>query len=311
MKTERRQELRTNELGAFLLDINDWAKKYAYPLGGGIVVVALSVLAIRYLQVSRTNSTDAAVITMLGLSFAPEEADASFDALDGIIADAGDPDIKMTALLRKGTSALSLARKTDSDPTVELDRAEQAFQELRQSYPTRMPVVAMALSSLASIEEDRFVVDHDMTHRETARRYLEELQNSPMFKGSPFQTDAAERLQQLDDVFQVITLAPPLPPPPLPPVPDASSAVETPPEVTAPPGIKLRRLDGPPPGFENPDADAASQETEQAAPDAPENAAGDADAAAPPPSPPPSAPESGAGESDAPEGSSENDPPGA
>lgn len=267
MKTERRQELRTNELGAFLLDANDWARKYAYHLGGGIVVIVAAVLAMRYLQLARANTTDSAVVAMMGLSFEPEEAESSFGTLEGIIAETRDPDVKMAALLRTGTAALTMARKVDTeDPSPHLDRAEAAFQELRREYPERMPVVATALSSLAAIEADRFVIDHDMAHRETARKYLEAIQNDPLFKGSPFQTDAAERLLHLDGVFQVITLAEPAP---LPPMPDAATTpVPTGQIINAPPGVQIQRLDGPPPGLTLPGTPATepAAKTPQSAP---------------------------------------------
>ncbi len=245
MKTERRQELRTNELGAFLLDANDWARKHASRLVGGAIVVVVAVLAIRSMQMSRADSTDAAVVTMLALSFAEGDADASFATLDGIIADTPDPDVKMAALLRKGASGLNSARATDSDPTPYLDRAEQAFEQLRISYPQRMPVVALALGSLATVEANRFVIDHDLAHREVAESHLKQLQNDPLFKGSPFQTDATERLMQLDDVFQVIVLAEALP---LPPASPADAANTPPGTIIAPPGVQVQRLGGPPPG---------------------------------------------------------------
>ena len=219
MKTERRHELKSNELGAFLLDANDWAKKNATQLGTGALIVVLALLAIRFIQTSRARSTDDAIVSITGLSFVtPDEAAAAFDTLEDVIHEAGDDRVMVSALLRKGRAAMSLSM-TDGFHPEYLDRAEAAFSELVRAFPARMPLVASALGVLATIEESRFAEDGKITHRAAAENYLKRLRDEPQFKGTPFQTDAALRLQGLDRVFQVIVLADPLPEPALPPTP--------------------------------------------------------------------------------------------
>ncbi len=234
MKTERRHELRTNELGAFLLDVNDWAKKHAYQLGGGMIVLALAVLVVRNVQGSRAHTSDAALTTMFDLAFTPEDQAASFETLERLINEATDPYVRRKALLRKGLAATDLAMRSGQFQPEYLNQAEQAYEELRRAYPDCMPVVAMALGALANIEENRFVADQDLKHRDAARAYLTQLQDDPQFRGTPFQTDAAQRLRELEGVFQVIVLAEPLP---LPPAPEPGPAAQS-------PGITITPVDG-------------------------------------------------------------------
>ncbi len=149
--------------------------------------------------------------------------------------------------MRKGLAATDLAMRRDRFQPEYLDQAEQAYEELRRAYPDCMPVVAMSLGALANIEENRFVADQDSKHRDTARAYLTQLQDDAQFRGTPFQTDAAQRLSELDDVFQVIVLAEPLP---LPPTPVPEPAVQSPgititPVTVTPDSLKIN-FAGPP-----------------------------------------------------------------
>ncbi len=217
MKTERRHELRTNDLSAFLMDANDWLKRHSTQIGTVVVIVAVVLVAYILVQRSRRSSTDAAWQTMQGLSFAPAEAEGAFATLDDLIADSPNRNFKMTALLRKAQNAitLALAREGGFRPKF-LDEAEEAYQSLLEGYSDRMVVAATALRGLAIVEESRFAVDNDLRHRAKAEEYLKQLVNEPRFKGTPFQTEAARRLQEYDKIFQVVAMAEPEPEPPAP-----------------------------------------------------------------------------------------------
>lgn len=228
MKTDRRHELRTNDLSAFFVDANEWIKKRAATVSVVVVVVAVLFLVFAFVRRSRVSSTDAAWQTMRQLSFTLDEAEASFITLDRLIDEAKDPDFRMTALLNKGKSSLALATLQAEGFRPEfLDGAQEAYQTLLEAYPDCMPVLATALGGLASVEENRFVTDADLTHRDAARSYLEKLQNDTRFRGTPFQTEAARRLLTLDETFQVITMAEPLALPPAPPPVTTGPTLET------------------------------------------------------------------------------------
>ena len=259
MKTERRQELRTNDLGAFLLDVNDWTRKYIGRIGACAVVGLVALLMMRYHERSQLQSRESAILAMSGLSFGPAETDASFETLDGLIRDSKDPDVRMTALVRNGGAALNAVMGSDGFKPQHLDRAEKAYLELVEAYPDRMPVVGMAMSALATIAENRFVADEDLSHKEVARGYLTELQNGARFKGTPFQVDAAERLLHLDEVFQVIALAEPLAPAAAEPLAPAAEEQGKYPYISQ--SIKLRRSDGLP-GLEAADLVSMPGETD-------------------------------------------------
>jgi hypothetical protein len=211
MKAERRQELKTNELGAFLLDAGDWAQSHATQLGGAAAIAIIAIVGMKFLEMSRASAVDKAILSIADLNFDVSAADSSFSALNDIIEDASSRDVKMVALTRKAAAAMNLVRADGNFHPQYLDKAAEAYEELAKAFPDRMPVVGMALGVLATIEEDRFLVDGDLKHKEKAKEYLTRLVNEPPFKGTPFQTAAAQRLGMIDDIFQVITLADPLP----------------------------------------------------------------------------------------------------
>lgn len=213
MKTERRQELKTNDLSAFLVEINDWARKYAYQVGAAGGVLGLGLIVVLYVQRSQAGSLETAWQEMLELSFAPETARESFTALDRLIDHADDRDFSMTALLLKASNARGMVTQQDGFHPDFLDDAEQAYRTLLQNYADRTEVAATALSGLAFVEECRFVVDGDVGRHDRARQYLERLQNEAQFKETPYQTAAVERLLSLDDAFKTVTLGPAPPPP--------------------------------------------------------------------------------------------------
>lgn len=235
MKTERRHELKTNELGAFVLEVNDWLRGHATLVGVAVVVVVVVVFGATYARRSQTSAQEATWRTLTQLTFDVVQADSSFQQVDQLIAETKDPDLRMDALMRKGEGAMSLALLQSGGFHPEfLDQAESAYRTLRDEFPERAPVVGLALSGLATIEECRFVVDNDPAHREIAKGYLERLQNDALFKGMPFQTDATQRLLNLEKTFEIIELATSVPdvavpatPAPIAPAP-APAQTETP-----------------------------------------------------------------------------------
>lgn len=251
MKTERRQELKTNDLSAFLAEANLWIRDHVYALAAGIGAVLVVIIALNIVQSSRRNSLAEAFDTLAQLDFTAEKAAESFDTLDRLLTASDHRDLRMSGLVRKAAAALALAvgQKDGFHPEY-LDRAEQACKDLVRSFPERIPVVGMATGNLASIEESRFVVDGAASHRDQARQYLETLQNDPRFKGTPFQTEAAERLKRLDQTFQVVVLADPLPEPPGPPAEGAPVVPDSLPIKVEGGNVQIRKLEGPPPGFE-------------------------------------------------------------
>ena len=230
MKTERRQELKTNDLGAFLVEVNDWIRQYTYQIVAGVGVLALGLFVALYVRRSRADTVEASWERMAELVFTPELARESFATVDRLIDATDDREFDMTALLLKGSNARGLITQPNRFHPEFIDDAEDAYRALLDRYADRMQVAATALSGLAYVEECRFVVDGNPGRSERARRYLERLQNEPQFRETPYQTAAAERLLALDDAFRKVTLAEPLPPPP-PPPPDITPS----PDITPPP----------------------------------------------------------------------------
>ena len=113
MKTERRQELRANDLGAFLVDAGDWVKSHVQTIGTAALVLVVVIVGTSALRSSRQSAASSAWESLSALSLAAEDADESFAAMDGLIAGSSDRNFRMQALLLKGSNAMRLALRSE------------------------------------------------------------------------------------------------------------------------------------------------------------------------------------------------------
>ncbi len=223
MKHHRRQELQTNELAQILADIRENYSRYgSYILGGLAAIIVIAALAI-YISRADAAARDTAVQQIMaarfvndnGLPLPADQVQSAIDSLQTVADDSSDPDITRRALIKLAGGVLNVCVSQPDAVTAErLQAVENASNRLLRDYG-RQPVVAgAALLFLANVEGNRFVLDGGIRHRDKAREYLTRItQNSEKrFDGTPFMQLALTELNNLDETFQTVTLAPPRPP---------------------------------------------------------------------------------------------------
>ncbi|MCP4251042.1 MAG: hypothetical protein GY778_28730 [bacterium] len=242
MKATRRQELKSNELAQTLDDIRAFLRRYGNYLGiGGAVVLAL--LAVWFFQSRSAGAArTAALQQMTRLPFTTdEEVRSSIKTLQTLATETTDAPFVIQTLRWRALMAVSRAQAApDGTPAPEfLDLAEEAYQEILDGYPERHLDVAQALCGLATIEEDRFVLDGDLSHRDQAQAYLERLRDGAEYAGLPMVSVALDRLNASEETFTTIVLAPA----PVTAAPDSQAPVgpvPLPTPITVTPGQPVR-----------------------------------------------------------------------
>ncbi len=215
MKATRRHELKSNELAQFLEDARDFFSKYGNYFVGGLVVIALIVLGYVYMTRSAEQALADATREMRSLPFATDdEVRDSVGKLIRVASENEDQVFIPETLRRRASMAMNRAQAADDGtPSAEfLEMARAAYQEVIERYPGRSLDVAAALIGLATIEEDFFILDDDLAHKDACRGFLEQIRDNAELNGTPFQTVALERLNALDRTFvQVVMVdAPPV-----------------------------------------------------------------------------------------------------
>ncbi len=211
MKATRRQELKSNELAQTLEEIRDFLRRYGNYLGiGGAVVLAL--VAVWFFQARSAGAArTAAFQQMARLPYTTDdEVRSSIETLKTLATETTDTPFVIQSLRVRALMAVGRAQAApDGTPAAEfLDLAEAAYQEMLDRYPERHLDIAQALCGLGTIEEDRFVLDGALSHREKARAYLERIRDGAQYAGLPVVSVALDRLNALDETFTTIVLAP-------------------------------------------------------------------------------------------------------
>lgn len=210
MKTERRHELRENDLAHALQTATSYVGQNAKQLGmlafAGVAVVTVVTIALG----SRSIGREEAWLEMGNLSFATvEEGRRSVETLREIIQEADDDEFIMTGLMTLGGQALRIAQDVDVPPDVEFnDAARQAFEQLLQRFERQPLAFAAAHSGLATVAENDFVLDPGPSHKERAERHLSAIVQNKALAGLPFFKMATNRMEQLDDTFTIVRFDP-------------------------------------------------------------------------------------------------------
>lgn len=249
MKRERRQELKTNELSVQLQRFSEYIQLHASALiavGIGVVLI-VSVLLYRNQAAIRTNEEgwtalyDAGRVDRSSPDWVPKLVQRYRDISQAY----DDPQLVLQARLLLGDFCLEEASKAEPQDLQRelLDTAEDTAQTLLTTAQGA-PLKAAALNWLATVEENRFAVDHDPAHKARAREYLDRIRDGAEFRGTAFQADVLDRLNDYDSLWEPVVLADPPPPPPVQPealptgAGDASGAPST--NGSAEPGASAR-----------------------------------------------------------------------
>ena len=175
MKSERRHELKENDLAHLLGGFSEYLRENGARLGlavtGVLVVVAVVGITVR----SRAAALEDAWQNKLSLSFENlEDGRRSLDTLSSLTETTGDRKFVLGALIDQGRYALELSQKTENPPDSEFnDKARAAFDDLLSGFPENPMAFGTANCGLATVEENAFSLDGDLGHKLRAREHLQ------------------------------------------------------------------------------------------------------------------------------------------
>lgn len=216
MKADRRHELKENELAAYLRSTRDYLDQHGKQIGIGAVVVLGVLAAITFAMRARATAIEDVWRRRSALAFDSfDTGKKSLETLESLSKELSDRSFVFSALVDQGQRALRLAQQAPLPPDRESNqKARQAFEELRTRFSENPLAIGAALSGLASVEENEFVLDGDLKHKEVVRDYLNRMVQDSRLNGMPYQKMALDRLKALDPTFTKVTIAPPPAPPP-------------------------------------------------------------------------------------------------
>ncbi|NOX60113.1 MAG: DUF1517 domain-containing protein [Planctomycetes bacterium] len=216
MKAKRRQELRANDLAHTIEELRRSFKDWGMYVIGAIAVVGVGFAIVSYMKSARnTAMADSYVqlqanskITSAGIRKSDDELHRSLDRIGDLGDRSTDPAFKVSALIRQADLALNLAMTGEEgvDDSF-LSVARKAFEAVVRDHKNRPLQYGRALYGLFQVEANAFAIDNDASHREAAEAHLQKLRDDSRLVGTPFQTMAIDKLNELDEIFTLVTFA--------------------------------------------------------------------------------------------------------
>jgi hypothetical protein len=206
MKAERRHELKENDLSHAISVARRYVEDNGKQVTIGVIVVVAVIAAVGFGVRSRTAGIEDVWRRKAQLSFDdPQVGRDSLAALAAMRDDVADERFALASLVEQGQYALRLAQQVPDPPDRELnDQARKAFDELLRRFPENPLALGIAHSGLATVEENEFVIDGDLAHKEWAGEHLAAIIKEPALNGMPFQRIARDRRKALDETFTVV-----------------------------------------------------------------------------------------------------------
>jgi hypothetical protein len=228
MKPKRRQELQTNDLAQMIMDAREWLSRYGNYVIGAVVAVIIVGALFFYIRQADAAAREDALQRMRSVRFftqeqtpaSPEDIRTGIETLREVADETKDKGIVRRALLTLASQTFALSTVDPRNVNTEyLDVAEQACRSALDRFADEPVVAGRALLTLAAIEGNRFVAEQgqaqpDGSHKQKAREYLERITgDTEKFGGTPFMSIALNAISNLNETFQVVSLAAPSPPP--------------------------------------------------------------------------------------------------
>lgn len=210
MKSERRHELRENDLVHALNVAKDYLDKNGGKITFIVVVLVVVIGGGTLFTRSRARAMEEVWQQRSDLKYTdPDTGRKSLEVLRELTQGVTDPSFVLDSLMDQGRQALNLAQMVPHPPGKDFnDMARQAFAELLQKFPDNPVAIGVAKLGLATVEENAYVLDHDLAHKDKTRALLTEVIKDDRLTGLPVQTIATRRREALDDTFSPITLVP-------------------------------------------------------------------------------------------------------
>ncbi len=203
MKAKRRHELKENDLQHMVEVTRKYLDENGKTIGFAVIIIAIVVSAIAFTVRSRAAAIEDTWRRRNSLSFAdPKTGKESLRTLAAMTRESSDEDFVFRGLVDRGSQALRLAREVPAPPDPELNiMAREAFEELLRRFGNKRLAVGIAHCGLATVEENEFVLDRDMAHKNRAEEHLTAVIENPQLSGMPFQRLALDRRTALNKVF--------------------------------------------------------------------------------------------------------------
>lgn len=213
MKAQRRHELKESDLGHTLEVARKYLDENSKSIGIVVIIVAAVVAAVAFGVRSRAAAIEDVWRRRGQLSFEnPEIGKESLESLATMTLGVSDEQFVLTSLLEQGQQALRLAQEVAVPPDREMNnKARQAFEELLGRFQDNPLAVGVAHIGLATVEENEFMLDDELVHKERANAHLTAVIDDPALNGMPFKQMALDRRKALDETFTRVVFEYPQP----------------------------------------------------------------------------------------------------
>ncbi len=235
MKAERRHELKENELAHAFSVAGAYLDENGKQIGLVVVIVGAVIAAVAFGVRSRAAAIEDVWRRKAQLQFEDLEVGReSLSELALMIQDVSDEHFVFAGLLQQGQQALRLAQQVPDPPDGELNQqAREAFEQLVERYADNPLAIGIAYTGLATVEENEFVLDGDLVHKEKAEGYLLKIIETEALNAFPFKRMAMDRRKALDDTFTMVEFEyPTLPEEPPTPAPGSAAGIDESTEAT-------------------------------------------------------------------------------
>ncbi len=207
MKQSRRKELKTNELGEYLLQCHEWASRNANYLLGGVVVIVL-VLGISWVVHSnRLQARQSAWTEYNELHEVPSVTPTHIERADNLAAKFGQtsdlgPRVTFLKADLAYKRAMNLTGEADREQRVKLlQEAKDTLLSIPKLFADNRQAIAQAHMRLAAVEESLFMAGKG--DKEQIRSYYQQVINE---KTAPYVEDASDQLETLDERLALLPL---------------------------------------------------------------------------------------------------------
>jgi len=213
MKSDRRHELKDNDLAAALGSTREFLDRHGKQIGMAALAILALMAAVTFAMRSRAAAIEDVWRRRGDLTFDDlDKGKKSLETLESLTNELSDPAFVMSALMDQGQRSLRLSQMAPTPPDKDLnERARKAFQDLKTRFPQNPLAVGSSLLGLASVEENDFVLTGDLKHKDNAKALLNQVVQDASLNGMPYQTAALDRLKKLDETFTKVVVGPPTP----------------------------------------------------------------------------------------------------
>lgn len=208
MKTERRQELRTNDLSEQIEQIGDYVRKNSIALTAIVLAAAIVFGGYFWYRSHQRAKVDAGWATLSRLSREPTDA-VVISQIEAVANEDLAPSLTTEALLligetamRKMTPTAGVAALSPEDVAAWAARAKTAFEGVIRRFPGETIAVGTAMIQLGVLHENQ----SDMA---AAREVYERLRGDERFQHTPYKELAELRLARLDQLASPVVFPPP------------------------------------------------------------------------------------------------------